>query len=193
MTTKQKVPGAEAAAASTSSSTKNFDPDKFQAHKMPPGFLGELLALELPSMPKERIEETIPPTSAAALFATRSSPVDAIPPKNESGLSSRPPSRLLSPRLALLGILVLIAFGGLLSWLWGREIASHPGATVASTTEPSMTSPVQAPPATVPPSNVRVEGSAPPAERKAPRVSPKPKKNVIPEPPPSRVHFEEPE
>ncbi len=117
---------------------KQFDPRRFQANTMPPGFRSVIVGTELPSMPKNRIEDTIPPTDVAEVVR-RAEPVrpwsaSPKPIMTEFQLGSDEPSRVealafkaLSYRLAVpLGILFFAA-GALVVLLVsrGREPSAH--------------------------------------------------------------------
>jgi hypothetical protein len=195
--------------AASSTSSKSFDPDRFQAHRMPPGFLGELLSLELPSMPKERIEETMPPTSAEELFAYVPQPATS----GNKTASTSPPPRPSAPasRIAIPGALVLLLTGGLVFWLWNRETKTSLGApTVPSQEVPTTPSERKTQlPALQP--TFPIEHTSPPVAQAVSKISSKSKKNVSgviskvpndpkksatlppPESPKSRAHFDDPE
>jgi hypothetical protein len=190
-------------ADSTPSPTKSFDPNRFQAHRLPPGFLGELLALELPSMPRDRLEETIPPTSPAIKPGTL---VEKLSPGTLTLASLKPTLW----RVAFPFAFAVLFATGLVYGLWHHTPDRHP-AKPATSSRRLLNPPVEAQQPLLQPPSVYSEPSAPPTEPVPPKVTVRAQKNVTdrahsaPRPPQktatlpaaeplqSRAHFDDPE
>ena len=163
-----------------------FDPNKFQAHRMPPGFLAELVALELPSMPKERLQDTLPPIDIATVLGSEepihSTKAEATTLLEVPNTSAPPPVQVAAPRqdtksvvfrMVLPVALLSFAAGGLVIWFMTRgNVQGVSNAEATTSTPTARNSPQSAAPsvpiaaATAFPSAREQQTSNPPAAKK---------------------------